>query len=105
MVKTSGIPQTTFYNWWKAFCTDTGLDLPPRRALGLHQQQCSAWLDAQHAKAEGEKQRREAEARALRQQEEFDDAKEFLNELIQKYGHAAVWHDVIQAVFPEAVSP
>ena len=43
--KTSITPKTA-YNWWSAFCRETGLSITPRQASDEHRNAFFAWLDA-----------------------------------------------------------
>lgn len=47
LAKNSGISQPTAYNWWSAFCRETGLSITPRQANDEHRNAFFAWLDAQ----------------------------------------------------------
>ena len=43
----SAISQRAAYNWWSAFCRETGLSITPRQASDEHRNAFFAWLDAQ----------------------------------------------------------
>jgi ParB-like nuclease domain len=95
MGKQSGIPQTTLYNWWNAFCAESGRKITPRQALDLDREDFFAWLQEQQAREEAEKARRQAEARATRQRQDFADALENLETLAADYGREMVITEVI----------
>jgi hypothetical protein len=99
MGKKIGVPQTTMYNWWKAFCQESGLSLTPRQALDLHKEQFFAWLEEQNRKAEEEKARKSAEERRLRQERDCVETVEHLCELAAEYGVDVVEDKVINAYY------
>jgi hypothetical protein len=39
--KTTGVAQSTLYDWWKAFCTETERTITPKQALDLDRQALS----------------------------------------------------------------
>ncbi|NMQ18731.1 hypothetical protein E4P82_05645 [Candidatus Competibacter phosphatis] len=43
----SGMGKSSIYNWWSAFCRETGLSITPRQASDEHRNAFFAWLDAQ----------------------------------------------------------
>jgi len=67
LAKNSGISQPTAYNWWSAFTKESGLELTPKQAGEVEKGLFFAWLDAQKAKDEAEKERRIAEQEADKQ--------------------------------------
>ena len=90
-----GVPQSTLYHWWKAFCHETELTLTPRQALDIHKEQFFDWLDEQHRKAEAEKARKSAEERRLRQERDCAEAVQYLCELAVEHGVEVVETKII----------
>jgi hypothetical protein len=95
-----GMALSTMHNWWKAFCDDTGLSLTPSKALDIHKQQFFDWLEAQQRAAEEDKARKERHAWDAERERECAETRDLLRQLINDYGDAFVWEQVIAAVFP-----
>ena len=97
----SGLTKQTAYNWWSAFCKETGLTLTPKQASDENRQVFFAWLDAQkqadeaekarkQAEAEAEKKRKEQEAKARRMETERRDFLEYLDAIVKEWGAEVV---------------
>lgn len=97
----SGLTKQTAYNWWSAFCKETGLTLTPKQASDENRNAFFAWLDAQKqaenvekarklAEAEAEKSRKEQEAKARRMMAEKQDFMEYLDATAKEWGMDAV---------------
>jgi hypothetical protein len=97
--KTTGILERTLLNWWHSFCDERGLAFTPKHALGRHQQDFFAWLEAQQQQAEAEKARRDAAFRAKVQQDTLAEAHEYLRELIETYGKDTIWTEVLEPFY------
>jgi hypothetical protein len=104
-----GIPQNTLRNWWTAFTKETNLNITPKQALKIHREQFFDWLSAQKAKEDAakaekakadleEKEKREAEAKAKYRAEEFQEAIEYLVQLMKDWGREEVVENVIEPV-------
>jgi len=101
LAKTSNTPAKTIYNWWSAFCRETGLTITPKQAGDENRNAFFAWLDAQKqaeesekarklAEAAADKQRKEQEAKSRRMEAEKRDFMEYLNATAQEWGADAV---------------
>ena len=101
LAKTSNTPVKTIYNWWSAFCKETGLTITPKQASDENRNAFFAWLDAQKqaenvekarklAEAEAEKSRKEQEAKARRMMAEKQDFMEYLDATAKEWGMDAV---------------
>lgn len=93
-----GASRSAMYNWWHAFCKETGYAITPSQALEGHKEQFFDWLEDQHRKAEEEKARKEQEARERRQRESCTQAVEYLASLVERFGYAVVDTQIL-AVF------
>ena len=97
----SAISQRAAYNWWSAFCRETGLSITPRQASDEHRNAFFAWLDAQKQAEEAEKARRQAEVRAEKErrdreayeqrvQAEKRDFLRYIDDTVKDWGPAMV---------------
>lgn len=97
----SGLTKQTAYNWWSAFCKETGLTLTPKQAGDAERKAFFDWLDAQkqaedaekqrkEIEAEAEKQRKAAEIKAKRQETERQDLRDYLDATAQEWGRNLV---------------
>lgn len=97
----SGMGKSSAYNWWSAFCKETGLSITPKQAGDENRNAFFAWLDAQKqaeesekarklAEAAADKQRKEQEAKSRRMEAEKRDFMEYLNATAQEWGADAV---------------
>ena len=107
--KKSGVPRRTLQNWWTAFTKENDLQITPKQALKIHREQFFDWLTAQKVKEDAakaekekadqeEKERRQAEAKAKQRAEEFQEAIEYLIQLIKDWGREDVLEHVINTV-------
>lgn len=99
MGKTSNTPQTTMYTWWKTFCAATGVTIPPRHATDADKHRFFTWLDEQHRQAEADKARKAAAAVALKRTQDYAEAREFLQALIDDYDAASTWEEIVLPVY------
>jgi ParB-like nuclease family protein len=97
LAKTTGIPDRTLRNRWAAFCIENGLEVSPSHGL-KYAQDFFDWLEAQHHKAEAEKERKAKEEARRRQQKACANEVEVLTELIQEYGFALVYEEIWEVV-------
>lgn len=101
MGKTSNTPQTTMYNWWKAFCDETGRkNVTPSKALDADKHQFFTWLDEQYRQAEAEKASKADAAFALKRTQDLEEARGYLRDLVDEYDAEQVWEHSIVPVFP-----
>lgn len=103
----SGLKKQTAYNWWSAFCRETGLTITPKQASDENRHAFFAWLDEQKTREEAEKARKEEEQAAekarieLKKREATRDKAlstvlETLLFLNKEYGFDSVLQGVIQ---------
>jgi hypothetical protein len=100
LAKTTGIPDRTLRDRWKAFCTEKGIEVSPSHGL-KYEQDFFDWLEAQHHKAEAEKERKAKEEAFRRQQKACANEVEVLKDLIQEYGFAIVYEEIWEVVCTE----
>ena len=94
--KRAGILERTVYNWWAAFCHETGCPRTPRHADASDREQFFAWLHAGPAHQEARTAPRRGAREAQRQQLALDALYGQLAAAATAYGRDTVIEEVLQ---------